>query len=1131
MDNSFGKKFINLIFNNSQIVALLFGFVVVAGAVSFYFFQPQGFPTFSINMAVVTAKYPGATALQVEDKLIKPIEQAVGEVKTVEEYTSTANDSFAVVVVTFKDGTQMAEAMRDLDGKLASVVVPEGADKPEAKEIDATGPITIVAVTTDTGSGTVNDWDLYRKANTVRDKLETVKGVKTVKVMNPLTPEITITFDQAKLDKLGIQRSQVEGMLKTAQFEMPIGSYYDAQSDKYALGVKKDLADIKQLEEMMIVPGLALKDIAKVETVLNNSDQYNRIGRRVNDEDVIADAGDFQIERAIVLSVTANEKEDIIGLGKRLDDTYKELEDQAGLAPNLKITKVYDMAAQTADQLKEIKESVVGGPIEALGPWGVIGYLFGGITLVVLFLLIFVNWRVAILAGLSIPLAIGMTTAYLKLTGVSINTIVLFSMILVVGLVVDPTIVFLEAMQRYKEQGYKGREAAIKTFNSVGVGVLLSAIANFVVFVPFGVVSGFFGQIIQYIPQTVIPAIVASFIVPTLFFLPVASGWLKSHRQVQTNENPELVGIWSLSRWVGRMIQGLLGGGVGRSIARTFIILVAVIAPVAVSMAFIGSEKVKIVQFASPDDSDMVLVYGTVNERWAFSKAIGVIDPVQKYLAEQKEVRKFVVYEQSGNSFTLFVELFPMLERSKDDLRTATEFVDDTNKYLATISNAEVEAGIEGGGPPTERYPVSIRLFNNDLAKLQTAADDVAGFLKDQAGVTKVENSLNNDGKNSGTLLVLDSKNPINLNPFAVANAIRDRLNETDVVNMQFGGETFKVTTKTNATINSIDLIKQVPVAVGAGSTAMAPGRATVAPMVNDLITGVSEQKAQSIERLDGKRYVAIKAKVDKDTDPLKVQQELTKYLDKDKLESLGLDSESATETKGVAGSVAKSFTQLLLALILAMFLIYVILVGFFRSILSPLIILFAVPLGFIGVFPAVAVATGQLGFLELLGVVAMAGIVVNVTILIIDFANQMRAKGMTAQEAIATSIAVRFKPILLTKMTVFAGLMPLALFSPFWRGLAAVIVFGIIVSGFLSFITTPILYTWFDALGKGLKRKPTEPVMSFPTNPMQAAPMVQTEQAAVSSMSSRAGLWGELPDQSNQSQQSDQSNQQDWDQ
>lgn len=1120
MDNSFGRRFINAIFNNRQIVALLFGFVVIAGSVSFYFFKPQGFPTFNINIAIVTAKYPGATALQVEEKLVKPIERAVGEVKSVEEYTSTANDSFGIVMVTFKDSVKLVDAMRDLEGKLANVTVPEGADKPEASAIDANGPTSIVAVTIDTVDGVVNDWELYRKANSVKDKIETVAGVKEVKIMNPLTPTIEIVFDEAKLAKLGLQRSMVEGVLKAAQFEMPVGSFVDVQNDKYTLGVTKSLADVQALSELTILPNLKLKDVATVTVRLNNDNRYNRVGHREYETDTIADAGAGKIDQAIVLSIMSQDGEDVIGLGKRLDDAYEDLTDKSELGSNVKITKVYDSAKSTADQLKEIKESIIGGPIDALGPFAVVGYLFGGITLVVLFLLIFVNWRVALLAGLSIPLAIGMTAAYLKLTGVSINTIVLFSMILVVGLVVDPTIVFLEAMQRYREQGYSGRDAAVKTFNSVGIGVLLSAVANFVVFVPFGVVSGFFGQIIQYIPKTVIPSIVASFIVPTLFFLPLASHWLRARGVVNRVENQELVGVWKISRSIGQMITNLLGLGGGKKVLRFLILLIAVIAPVAVAGAYLASNQVRIVQFAQPDDSINMMVSGTVSSRWDFSKAVTVIDPVQRYLMAQPEVRKFAVYQQDGNSFVLFIELFPILERSKENLRTATQLVEDANKYFATISNAQIEASVEGGGPPSESFPVSIRLFDNDLDKLQVAATDVGDFLKGQDGVTRVENSLNMDGKLGGVQLVLDGDNPVNLNPFTVVSAIRDKLSETNVTTMDFGGETFEVVTKMDKSIRTVDDVKNLPVAVSSG---MPTARRVVAiPTVNDFITGTQDQKSQSIERLNGKRYVTIRAKVDKDTDPLKVQAELTKYLDKDKLKQLGLSESTATETKGVTGSVAKSFSELLIALLLALFLIYVILVGFFKSFLSPLIILFAVPLGFIGVFPAVSIATGQLGFLELLGVVAMAGIVVNVTILIIDFANQMRAHGMSAQEAIATSIAVRFKPILLTKMTIFAGLMPLALFSPFWRGLAAVIVFGIIVSGFLSFITTPILYVWFDAMGKWFKPRPKAPAIVFPVNPMQAAPIepmmspipANNPMAAKVSTSPSAGLWGELPTQ-----------------
>ncbi|MFA5009926.1 MAG: efflux RND transporter permease subunit [Patescibacteria group bacterium] len=1136
-DRSFGRKFINLIFNNGQIVALLFVFVVIAGSVSFYFFQPQGFPSMNLNMAVITATYPGASALQVEDKIVKPIERAIAEVKSVDEYTAAANDSFAVMTVTFDDKTEMTSAMQDLEGKLAGVELPEGVDKPKAKEIDVMGPTVMLAVTLD-NSNSGADWELYEKAKIIVDELETVKGVKEVKISNPLTPEIEITFDSAKLSQMGIQRTQVEALLKAAQFEMPLGSFYDEQQDKYSLSVKRPLTEISELENMLIGPNVRLKDIATIKQTINNNDYYNRVGSRENDGDeAIEDAGGMRIDRAVVLWVMAETNEDVLALGERLDDKYAELEDDSRLSGNVRIIKVYDVAKYTGDQLSEIKKSIIGGNIEALGSLGVIGYLFGGITLVVLFLLIFVNWRVAVLAGLSIPLALGMTTAYLKLAGISINTIVLFSMILVVGLVVDPTIVFLEAMQRYREQGYSGKEAAIKTFNAVGLGVLLSAIANFVVFIPFGVVSGFFGQIIQYIPQTVIPAVVSSFIVPTLFFLPVGANWLKPSKKVQSQADgkSELVGVWAVSKWIGRLVTNLLGNGVGKQVARGLIILAAIIAPIAIGGAFIATEQVKVVQFASTGDADMVMITGTLSDRWAFDKAIKVIDPVQQYLSKQKEVSKFAVYEQTGNSFVMVAELFPMVERQDEDLRTAAKLVEDANDYFGGLQGAEVVATMDESAPPQEAYPVSIRLFDQDLDKLQKAANDVEEFLKTQDGVTKTENSLKVDDKSSGTALVLDTNNLMNLNPLALANVVKNQLDETEVINLKLDDEVYKVITKMDKTIDSLDEIKQLPVSTAVGSTMT--GVISV-PTVDNLITGTEAQAAQSIERLDGKRYVTIRAKVDSETDPLKVQSELTKYLDDDKLDALGLDAESATETEGVAGAITESFGQLFIALIIALFLIYIILVGFFRSILSPIIILFAVPLGFIGVFPAVAIATGQLGFLELLGVVAMAGIVVNVTILIIDFANQMRAKGMSAQEAIATSITVRFKPILLTKMTIFAGLMPLALFSPFWRGLATVIVFGIIVSGFLSFVTTPILYVWFDAMGKwfGSRRRRDNiqyPMTNnqsgqavWPVNPMQAIPMTSENRPLVEP---GVGLWGELPDnltnlhQSNQSRQSDQ--------
>jgi len=173
--------------------------------------------------------------------------------------------------------------------------------------------------------------------------------------------------------------------------------------------------------------------------------------------------------------------------------------------------------------------------------------------------------------------------------------------------------------------------------------------------------------------------------------------------------------------------------------------------------------------------------------------------------------------------------------------------------------------------------------------------------------------------------------------------------------------------------------------------------------------------------------------------------------------------SSSALEDRGSGNEFIKSFKDLFIACGIAILMTFVVLVLFFRSFMQPLIILFAIPLGLLGIFPALSLEGGQFGFLEILGLITLIGIVENVGIFLIDLANQRVAKGMSPKDAIALASGIRFRPVFLTKITALGGLLPLMLLSPFWRSLTLVVVTGIITSGVLSLFTTPILYVWFQ--------------------------------------------------------------------
>ncbi len=1086
--SSWAKRLADGLFGNKQLLILAFIFILVAGTFGMATAKREGFPEVSINVGIVSVIYPGAAPAQVEEQVVKPLEAAIAELKSVSEYEMSAGANGAFGSVTFKDGVAVGEAIRELNTKLARVSLPEGAEDPEVQEISASGTGDILLGVT----GISDPWLLYARAKEVRDRLSEIKGVASVKILDGPTPTIRIDFDKDKLAALGLTREQVEGVIQGANVDLPIGIFINAQSEQVSVGLRKSLPDVTALQNLKIAGETRLYEVASVYPQLDTNDVYGWIGYREGEQ---IDST-FKRGPVITLAVDGREGDDLILVQEEIREEIVALENSGRSGE--RIVTIFSQADDTETQVAEIRAGVFGEPIEGWGPLGVIGYLFSGLGLIVLLLLIFVNWRVAVLAAISIPLSLLVGFAVLKLLGINLNTMVLFSMVLVIGLIVDPTIVLLEAMQRYKSQGFVGRELMAKTLSVVGVGVSLAVMTNFIVFIPFGVVSGFFGEIIRYIPLTVIPPIIASLVVPVLFILPIATRWLGTGKAIDKNVDPELVGVGRVAQKFGAMTRALLSPGRGKSVLRLVLVLVIASLPIVMAGAYMASGKIEFVQFSAAKDSDFMLVDASLPANWQHDRAVReVAAPVEKLLATQPEVKQVAYYQENGNSFTMLVNLWSAAERSEEDLRTAEELMEDLNLAFPKLAGVEVEASLSQAGPPADKYPVKIRIYDNDLDKLATATRSVAEFLGTQEGVIKVSDSLGVLEPQSGSLvLVADSDNPLAGNAMALWGAARSRLSEVDIAQWTLGSESFEVKSRLLPEVRSIDEITGLP--VGPVGT------------IGDAVSRVVEEPASRIQRLNGSRYVQIQAKLDTDADPIAMQAELNEFLSEDKLAELGL-RDTATESKGEADAIAKSFQDLFVALILAMFLIYVLLVGLMRSFVMPAIILFAVPLGLVAIFPALAATTGQLGFLELLGVVAMAGIVVNVTILIIDFANQMKREGLGVPEAMGLATAVRLRPILLTKATIVGGLLPLMIYSPFWKGLAIVLASGVAVSGFLSLMLTPILFLWADAAAKGWRRKKAakatamaepvpvySPLAGLPVEPAAVAPIQPQVQQVV---------------------------------
>lgn len=1070
----------NLLFNNGKIIFLLFIFLVAFGVVSLSQMQRQGFPDVAVNVASISVVYPSASAQIVEEDILVPLESAIEEIESVDEYQTTAGDSWGSIYVTFDPKADMNEVFSALKEQVNQVDLPEDANEPNVQKFSVAGSGEFILSLT----GYEDTELLYFSGESAAHQLENIEGVKSVTPQNGVTAEIVISFDAEALEEHGISRAQAEETIRSAQFLLPIGSIGEEGSETN-IAVERELTSVHDIDSIYLTEGVQVKDVADVDEQFNNNNHYNRVGFRDEGEE------ELMISRALLYAVKIDSEADILDVEERIMEFIHDY--NAPCASSIcatididpdnvgQLDIVYSQADETRLQIEEITQSIFGKPIEDLGGFAFLGYLLGGLSFVVILLLIFMNARVAILAALSIPLSLFFAAIYLNLAGIELNTLVLFSMVLTVGLVVDPTIVFLEALQRFKEQGLTGCEAAAKTFSTVGLGVFLAVATNILVFVPFGVVSGFFGEIIKYIPATVIPAMVASMIIPAVFFTPMAARILKPKKKPVRTEDPELAGTWKVGRLIGDEIFWLLGAGRLKVALRILVFAIVIAFPFAIAAALIQSKEVEVVQFSQPEDSEFILLTANVSDDIMFDEAVTeVAVPVQDEIAMYEEVGSFSYYTQSGNSFTMLIQLLPIADRKDADLRTSDEVASAMNEAFDEMDlKADLKASTSGEGPPQDNFPIRVRIYADQKEVLDQAISAVREFLESTDGIDRVEDTITDANDTSNVRFALDGNELVTQNAFMIASTVADRIAEQDLGEVEIDGITYEVLSVPEDPAESLKEIRNIPILTPEGmlyeqtvqqleAEGVDPEEAGIEKpkdmYFRDFVAWEKEIEPEIISRVNGRRFAEISASVEEGVDPIELQAALVEYLDQEKVESFGLEMD-AIDFEGEADAIGESFGDLFIALAIAIFMIYLLLVAFLRSFLEPFIILFAIPLGLAGVFVAVWLTTGQLGFLELLGVVAMAGIVVNVTILLIDYANQLKRDGKTPAEAIATSIAVRFRPIVLTQLTAFGSLIPLVFLSPFWKGLAASIIFGIVSSALLSLFVTPILYQWANTL------------------------------------------------------------------
>lgn len=1121
-----------LFLDNSRLTILILIFLIAIGVYTGLNLKTTGFPSPVIRIALVQTVFPGASSENVVKDITIPLEGAIKNVDGVTRFNSTSNNSFSNITVYIDEKADSDSVRNKIDSAVKAVALPEGAETPKIVTPDISGPSVILAIS---GNNLENIEKVYSQSLTSLNQISSVSKINT---NNELSKQVRIKLDPSKLASYNLTTQNISAMVGTIGETIPVVSNVtlNGKSSGIETSVKgNDLETLKNLTFSYTLPEDTNSNIA-AQTVATNPTQNP--GRPISSLQTTSSSsttseprtGTIKLSELAEIAIEDNfenpknpskysfysqNKESQVVLdavivnlqtvadtdqGKFVEllrDEMKKIEaseylTRDELSKNYDPNKTYIVESFAVnDDNKEQVDQVVGGIIGSKigdSAFANLGYALGGIQLVILVMIAFVSWRAALIAAAAIPLSLMFSTIYIYLIGEQLNTLVLFSLVLVLGLVVDPALVILESIQRKIDSGLKGKKAVLAAVKDVGNGIFLATLTNIIVFVPFGVLSGIFGQIFAYIPLTVIPAIIGSYVVPLIFLAWLGGLILKPNKNSTDDEEKNL---WGIAKWLISLNTKILNGP---RWVRLIIIILGLAIPLGISGLLFSNGSIKQVQFAQTGDSKLMVLSGSYLNNVSFEDKIATTDKILELVSSDKNVQGIVAASNSFDYYVFLTDPSKRDETAKDiSSKLNSQLTDQFGSNSANPKFFDIKVDVQSTGGPASDYQVSLTVSENNLETLRTGAVGLGKLLQDKLcykdSKVTIEDNCSNDNK---AVIKIDDgftgKENLVYNISLDRNAlIQSKLGTpgqgplsiavNNLVKNQFelnGGDSInKIQLDGVETEVFLDTTTPKPSSINQAISNISQTTGIPASQISTLGTVEETQPKASIQRIGGKTVGLVQARLKPELQnnqgvATSAVETILEYLHKDdgaKTKELGLKVDSVTNyDDGQAADGQQFFTELVVALLLAIAVSYIVLAIFFKSLAQPLGILYTIPLALVGVLPALAAfVEGQFGFLEIIGLIILVGIVENVAIFLIDSANQkIEEDGWNLKRAIAYASGVRFRPVILTTVTATASLAPLAILSDFYRSISVVIIFGILASGVISLVTTPILFIFF---------------------------------------------------------------------
>ena len=1034
--------------------------VIVLGFYALSKTQVELQPKVDFPVITILTVYPGASPDEVETLVTKPIEDAVAGVEGLRQITSTSQYGVSQVTLEFYIGTDIGEAYIDVQAKVNAAVglLPRDAERPIISKLDTQSQPTMYIGMT----GNRPPYELRDLAdNLIKDRLSSVPGVAAVTVSGGQKREILVAIDKERLNAYGLSINQVVQALQAANLNLPAGRITEGERDYNVrlLGEFRAIEELRNLRLYLPNPRnpmaqgatIRLQDIAQIRDTVEERTVITRLNGKENVTLVVQKASD------------ANALEVSEGIHQAIERIQKEY-------PDLKFEISFDQAESIKESLTDLRMA-----------------LYLAIILVVLIVYLFLyNVRGTFIVSLAIPTCIFASFIAIYFFGFTINFMTMLALSLAVGVLVDDAIVVIENIYRHLSMGEEPMEAAYNGRTEIGLAAITITFVDVVVFLPIAFMGGVSGQFFRSFGLTVAVTVLFSLLVSFTLTPMLAS---RFYRRGEALEEPKGFFRWfdaryrSLERGYRRLLGWALRHRWAVILTGNGLLLLTLV--LVIGSAMRGSPLLPF-RFAPSQDQGLIGIVVKLPPDAALSETDAVVKRIEQAALSIPEVKfvsslvgasaaGFIGAGDTGPRFaSIQVTLHPkkaLLDslmfwvKHEEPLRTRSdvEIAGELRDKIGVIPGAQVAvnaiSGFRGGG---FGVPVQLAMVGKDTPTLLETAERVKQLISQIPGVKDTDLSWSAGKPELQVVVDRERATRLGVSLAEIALALRTAYEGDTSVKYREAGQEYAIRVRLDeADRQRVSELGNLVVSYVQGAPVY----------LRDVATIRLDEGPTRIERADRQRRVMVLANLMPGYSLGNIRVQIDNLLREQNVIPPGV----RVSWFGEGEVMAREGVYMMQALLLSLILVYLLMVALFENWLYPFIIMFSQPQALVGALLALIVARSELNIVSMIGIIMLVGLVGKNAILLVDFTNTLRSRGLSRDEALQQAGPIRLRPILMTTISLVLAMVPIALAvgrgAEFRAPLGIVIIGGMLVSTLLTLLVIPCMYTVMDDLTQGLRR------------------------------------------------------------